>query len=158
MEIELESFWRWFAGLELVPIIKDHPRKYRRVARNRTPATSRLAGRAADDQRAHIEVLSRGIVNKILHQILSELHRNNGVVEGIYAGDVARHLLGSYTLAGAIKPAAARVRAGHDEPSELAQSRMPRQLRIGPRPSRLALAQAQIVKSAVEQTVHASSG
>ena len=115
VEIELESFWRWLSGLELVPAIKDiraNIERLREAELRRHRAW--LAGLPAD-QRAHIETLSRGIINKILHQILSELRRNNGIVEGIYAADVARRLLGSDILPDEIKSAAMRIRADEDD-------------------------------------------
>ena len=99
MEIELESFSRWFAGLELVPAIKDIRANIERLREIELRRHRGWLAGLPDGERAHIEALSRGIVNKILHQILSELHRNNGVVEGIYAADVARRLLGSDMLA-----------------------------------------------------------
>ncbi len=115
VELELESFWRWLSGLELVPAIKDiraNIERLREAELRRHRAW--LAGLPAD-QRAHIETLSRGIINKILHQILSELRRNNGVVEGIYAADVARRLLGSEILPEEIKSAATRIRTDEDD-------------------------------------------
>ena len=115
VELELESFWRWLSGLELVPAIKDIRANIERL-RDAELRRHRawIAGLPAD-QRAHIESLSRGIINKILHQILSELRRNNGVVEGIYAADVARRLLGSDILPDEIKSAATRIRADEDD-------------------------------------------
>jgi glutamyl-tRNA reductase len=111
IEIELESFWRWFAGLELVPAIKDIRANIERLRENELwRHRSWLAG-LPDNERAHIEALSRGIVNKILHQILSELHRNRGVVEGIYAAHVARRLLGSDMSAQEIKPVAMHIQS-----------------------------------------------
>ena len=115
VELELESFWRWLSGLELVPAIKDiraNIERLREAELRRHRAW--IAGLPAD-QRAHIETLSRGIINKILHQILSELRRNNGVVEGIYAADVARRLLGTDSLPDQIKLAATRIRADEDD-------------------------------------------
>jgi len=110
MEIELESFWRWFMRLELVPAIKDIRANIERLREIELRRHRGWLAGLSDDERAHIEALSRGIVNKILHQILSELHRNNGVVEGIYAADVARRLLGSDMLAEGIKPVVMRVK------------------------------------------------
>jgi glutamyl-tRNA reductase len=121
VEAELESFWRWLSGLELVPAIKDIRANIERL---REAELSRhrawLAG-LPEDQRVHIEALSRGIINKILHQILSELRRNNGVVEGIYAADVARRLLGSEATASdtrLLRDIADRLRDNDDDTDE----------------------------------------
>jgi len=115
VEVELESFWRWLSGLELVPAIKDIRANVERLREAELRRHRAWLAGLPEDQRTHIESLSRGIINKILHQILSELRRNNGVVEGIYAADVARRLLGSEISPQEIKPAAARIRADDDE-------------------------------------------
>jgi glutamyl-tRNA reductase len=108
VEGELESFWRWLSGLELVPAIKDIRANIERLREAELQRHRAWLAALPREQRTHIEALSRGIINKILHQILSELRRNNGVVEGIYAADVARRLLGS-EMPGEIKPAPARI-------------------------------------------------
>jgi glutamyl-tRNA reductase len=115
VELELESFWRWLSGLELVPAIKDIRANIERLREAELRRHRAWMAALPADQRAHIETLSRGIINKILHQILSELRRNNGVVEGIYAADVARRLLGSDILPDEIKSAATRIRADEDD-------------------------------------------
>jgi glutamyl-tRNA reductase len=115
VEVELEAFWRWLSGLELVPAIKDIRANIERLREAELRRHRAWLAGLPEDQRAHIEALSRGIINKILHQILSELRRNNGVVEGIYAADVARRLLGSEIAPEEIKPGAARIRADDDE-------------------------------------------
>ena len=99
VEIELESFWRWFAGLSWCRQSKTSAPISNGCAKSNSGGIAVGWPACPTGERAHIEALSRGIVNKILHQILSELHRNNGVVEGIYAADVARRLLGSDVLA-----------------------------------------------------------
>lgn len=97
VDVELEAFWRWLSGLELVPAIKDIRANIERLREAELKRHRAWLANLPEDQRIHIEALSRGIINKILHQILSELRRNNGVVEGIYAADVARRLLGGET-------------------------------------------------------------
>lgn len=94
VELELEAFWRWVSGLELVPAIKDiraNIERLRAVELGRHRAW--LAGLPAGE-RAHIEGLTRGLVNKILHQIVSELRRSRGVADAAYVAEVARRLLG----------------------------------------------------------------
>ncbi len=118
VEIELETFWRWLSGLELVPAIKDIRANIERLREAELRRHRAWLAALPEDQRSHIEALSRGIINKILHQILSELRRNNGVVEGIYAADVARRLLGGELTAEELRSAAARIRAGDDEPED----------------------------------------
>jgi glutamyl-tRNA reductase len=116
VEVELESFWRWLSGLELVPAIKDIRANVERLREAELQRHRAWLTGLPPEQRDHIEALSRGIINKILHQILSELRRNNGVVEGIYAAEVARRLLGGELLPADIK-SAAKIRID-DEPED----------------------------------------
>jgi glutamyl-tRNA reductase len=115
VEVELESFWRWLSGLELVPAIKDIRANIERLREVELKRHRAWLAALPEDQRGHIEGLTRGIVNKILHQILSELRRNNGVVEGIYAADVARRLLGSEPPPGQSKVVHADLREDGDD-------------------------------------------
>ncbi len=118
VEVELESFWRWLSGLELVPAIKDIRANIERLREAELRRHRAWLAGLPEDQRLHIESLSRGIINKILHQILSELRRNNGVVEGIYAADVARRLLGGEPAPGETRDAAVRISEDDDEADE----------------------------------------
>ena len=115
VEIELESFWRWLSGLELVPAIKDIRANIERLREAELKRHRAWLAALPADQRIHIEALSRGIINKILHQILSELRRNNGVVEGIYAADVARRLLGGEIAPAETKLMVTGTEEGDDE-------------------------------------------
>jgi len=93
---EVEGFWRWLSGLELVPTIKDirsHMDRLRDLEFKRHRAW--LAA-LQPDEREHIESLTRGIANKILHQVTTELRRSGGFVDGVYAAEIARRLLGSH--------------------------------------------------------------
>ncbi|MGO9057988.1 MAG: glutamyl-tRNA reductase [Candidatus Binataceae bacterium] len=118
VEIELESFWRWLSGLELVPAIKDIRANIERLREAELKRHRAWLTALPEDQRIHIEALSRGIINKILHQILSELRRNNGVVEGIYAADVARRLLGGEIGPGETKAMIRQIEEDDDENDE----------------------------------------
>jgi glutamyl-tRNA reductase len=99
VELELEAFWRWLTGLDLVPAIKDiraNIERLRTVELDRHRAW--LAALPARE-RSHIEGLTRGLVNKILHQIVSELRRSRGVADAAYVAEVARRLLGGDLVA-----------------------------------------------------------
>jgi glutamyl-tRNA reductase len=96
VEFELESFLKWLDGLDLVPAIKDirtSIERLRDVELDRHRAW--LAG-LEPDERARIESLTRGMVNKLLHRILSGLRNGNGSAstpDSLYAAEVARRLL-----------------------------------------------------------------
>ncbi|HVA78824.1 MAG TPA: glutamyl-tRNA reductase [Candidatus Binataceae bacterium] len=94
VELELDAFWRWMNGLDLVPTIKDI--RYS-IDRLRDLELGRHRGwlSALDPaERERVEVLTRGLTNKLLHRILQGL-RTSGVntPEGAYAAEVARKLL-----------------------------------------------------------------
>ena len=103
VELELESFLKWLDGLDLVPAIKDirtSIERLRDVELDRHRAW--LAG-LEPVERARIESLTRGMVNKLLHRILSGLRNGNaGAPDGLYAAEIARRLLCSeFVLEGA---------------------------------------------------------
>jgi glutamyl-tRNA reductase len=94
VELELESFLKWLDGLDLVPAIKDIRTSIERL---RDVELDRhrvwLAG-LEPVERARIESLTRGMVNKLLHRILSGLRNGNaGAADGLYAAEIARRLL-----------------------------------------------------------------
>jgi glutamyl-tRNA reductase len=74
VELEVDSFMRWLEGLELVPAIKDI--------------------RLEPGERARIEMMTRSLVNKLLHRVLSGLRDSqNATIERPYATAIARRLL-----------------------------------------------------------------
>ena len=96
VELELESFLKWMAGLDLIPTIKDI--RYS-IERLRDVELGRhrgwLAGLDASE-RERVELLTRGLTNKLLHRILSGLkQRDDKVLDGAFAAEVARRLLGA---------------------------------------------------------------
>ena len=96
VELELESFLKWMTGLDLIPTIKDI--RYS-IERLRDVELGRhrgwLAGLEASE-RERVELLTRGLTNKLLHRILSGLkQRDDKVLDGAFAAEVARRLLGA---------------------------------------------------------------
>lgn len=95
VEEEVESFWRWLNGLELVPTIKDIRSNIERLTETELRRHRAWLAALPPAERGQVESLTRGIANKILHQIMAELRRANGFVDGVYAAEVARRLLGT---------------------------------------------------------------
>jgi glutamyl-tRNA reductase len=91
---EVASFMRWMDGLDLVPAIKDI-----RVSMEHLRDTELGRHRAwlaglEPAERERVESLTRALVNKLLHRILSGLRRGGaGTSDPVYAAEVARRLL-----------------------------------------------------------------
>ena len=96
VELELESFLKWLAGLDLTPTIKDI--RYS-VERLRDVELGRHRGWLAQLEpavRERVEMLTYGLTNKLLHRILSGLkHRDDKTLDAAFAAEVARRLLGA---------------------------------------------------------------
>jgi glutamyl-tRNA reductase len=94
VEIELEAFWRWMNGLDLVPTIKDIRYSIDRLRDLELGRHRGWLSALEPAERERVEVLTRGLTNKLLHRILQGL-RISGVntPEGAYAAEVARKLL-----------------------------------------------------------------
>src|SRR5258708_5339122 len=96
VELELESFLKWLAGLDLTPTIKDI--RYS-VERLRDDELGRARGWMAQldpTERERVVLLTRGLTNKLLHRILSGLkQRDDKTLDAAFAAEVARRLLGA---------------------------------------------------------------
>ena len=94
VDLEVESFLKWLEGLDLVPAIKDirssvEQLRELELERHRAWLTSLAPG-----ERERIESMTRGLVNKLLHRILSGLRDGRaGIADGVYAAEIARRLL-----------------------------------------------------------------
>ncbi|MGH7949896.1 MAG: glutamyl-tRNA reductase, partial [Candidatus Binataceae bacterium] len=93
VEIELESFWRWMNGLDLVPAIKDIRTSMERLREQELARHRGWLLELAPEERERVELVTRGIVNKVLHRILAGLRRREDALpDGAYA-EIARRLL-----------------------------------------------------------------
>ena len=96
VEAELESFLKWLAGLDLTPTIKDIRYSIERI---RDVEMERHRGwLAALDAggRERVELLTRGLTNKLLHRIMSGLkQRGDKALDAAFAAEMARRLLGA---------------------------------------------------------------
>lgn len=99
VEHELDAFWRWLGGLELVPTIRDIRTGIEQMRSAELERHRAWLASLDPAGRDHVEALTRGIVNKIFHQVLTELRRGNGMVDGVYAAEIARRLLGGHLAA-----------------------------------------------------------
>ncbi|HKV56193.1 MAG TPA: glutamyl-tRNA reductase [Candidatus Binataceae bacterium] len=94
VELELDSFMRWLEGLELVPAIKDIRSSIEQLRSGELERHRVWLAGLEPAERARIELLTRSLVNKLLHRVLSGLRESHaGQPEGAYAAAVARRLL-----------------------------------------------------------------
>ena len=94
VEDEIASFQKWLGELEIVPTIKDIRVSIERLrdielARHRSWLQGLEPG-----ERERIEQLTRGLINKLLHRVLSGLRQNgSNSPDAIYTAEIARRLL-----------------------------------------------------------------
>ena len=92
VEQEVESFLNWRRSLELAPTIVALRKRFGRIAEEELQRTlPRLdAGSPAD--RAVLEAMGRSLVNKLLHQPLTQLKAGAGEPDGALLIDAVRRL------------------------------------------------------------------
>ena len=96
VELELESFLKWLAGLDLTPTIKDIRYSVERLRDDELGRHRGWLAQLAPSERERVEMLTRGLTNKLLHRILSGLkQRGDKTLDGTFAAEVARRLLGA---------------------------------------------------------------
>jgi glutamyl-tRNA reductase len=94
VELELDSFMKWLDGLDLVPAIKDIRSSIERLRDGELERHRAWLAGLAPAERARIESLTRSLVNKLLHRVLSGLRENRaGAPDGAHAAEIARRLL-----------------------------------------------------------------
>ena len=79
VEAEVESFWKWLQGLDVVPTIIALRDKLEGI--RQSEVERHLAALGSDDprQREAVERITRAIVNKILHHPVTALRRHQAV-------------------------------------------------------------------------------
>jgi glutamyl-tRNA reductase len=91
---EIESFLKWMAELEIVPTIKDIRGSIERLRDLELTRHRAWLGTLGPAERERIEMLTRGLVNKLLHRVMAGLrHHDRNSPDAIYTIEVARRLL-----------------------------------------------------------------
>lgn len=94
VELEVDSFMKWLGGLDLVPAIKDIRSSMERLRDFEMERHRAWLSGLEPRERARIEMLTRTLMNKMLHRVLSGLRNaRDGAADGLYAAEVARRLL-----------------------------------------------------------------
>ena len=92
VEEEVEAFLSWRRSLELAPTIVALRRRFGQIATEELErALPRLGGASASD-RAVLEAMGRSLVNKLLHQPMTQLKAGAGEPDGALLIDAVRRL------------------------------------------------------------------
>ncbi len=89
---EVDSFWRWFEGLDVVPTIVELRDKVEGIRRRELERYLVAVGEMDPRQREGIERLTRAIVNKILHAPVSALRTHQAARGESFYVEAARSL------------------------------------------------------------------
>lgn len=88
----VEEYWSWYAGLAVVPTIRDLRSRSERLRQEETERLlRRLAHLSPDDQKA-IDALTRSLINKLLHAPTVRLREAAGNGRGTTVLDTVRYL------------------------------------------------------------------
>ncbi|MGH8014283.1 MAG: glutamyl-tRNA reductase, partial [Candidatus Binataceae bacterium] len=105
VETELESFCKWIDQLDLVPAIKDIRSSIELLRDNELERHRAWLAALAPAERERIEALTRSLVNKLLHRVLSGLREGRtGTPDGLNTAEIARRLLCGNLLTDGFNP------------------------------------------------------
>jgi glutamyl-tRNA reductase len=93
VELETDSFMRWLNGLEVVPAIKQIRSSIEELRLEELQRNYRWMAELDTADRARIESMTRGLVNKLLHRVLSAIREDSSGPEQAYAAEIARRIL-----------------------------------------------------------------
>ncbi|MGH7907329.1 MAG: glutamyl-tRNA reductase [Candidatus Binataceae bacterium] len=93
VEQELDSFMRWLNALGLVPTIKEIRLSIEQLRDYELSRHRAWLKELEPAEQARIESLTRGLVNKLMHRILSGLRQDGEpAIAGVYSAALARRL------------------------------------------------------------------
>jgi len=92
IEDEVESFLSWRRSLELAPTIVALRKRFGQVAEEELRRALPRLGSLGESDRAVLEAMSRSLVNKLLHQPMTELKAGAGEPDGALLIDAVRRL------------------------------------------------------------------
>ncbi|MGH7843306.1 MAG: glutamyl-tRNA reductase [Candidatus Binataceae bacterium] len=94
VELEADAFMRWLGGLELVPAIKQIRSSIEQLRDDELERNQGWLAALPVAERVRVEAMTRGLVNKLLHRVLSALRDESaGAANQLHAAELARRLL-----------------------------------------------------------------
>ncbi|HEX2191333.1 MAG TPA: glutamyl-tRNA reductase [Longimicrobiaceae bacterium] len=88
----VEEFWSWYAGLAVVPTIRDLRERGEAVRQAELERALRRLAHLAPEDREAVDALSRALLNKLLHAPTVRLREAAGNGRGTAVLDTARYL------------------------------------------------------------------
>ncbi len=88
----VEEFWSWYSTLEVVPTIRDLRLRAERVRREEVERVLRRLRHLGPDDREAIDVLTRALMNKVLHSPTVRMREAVGNGRGTAVLDTVRYL------------------------------------------------------------------
>lgn len=92
VDAEVEGFWRWLEGLDVVPTIVALRDKMERIRRRELERQLSALGGLEPREREAVERLTRAIVNKVLHDPVTALRRHQAAHGESFYIEAARSL------------------------------------------------------------------
>jgi glutamyl-tRNA reductase len=88
----VEEYWAWFSGLAVVPTIRDLRNRSEALRRAEVEKALRRLSHLQESDREAIEILTRSLLNKLLHSPTVRLREAAGNGRGTSALDTVRYL------------------------------------------------------------------
>lgn len=88
----VDEFWSWYSGLEVVPTIRDLRRRAEALRRDETQRMLRRLRHLEPEDQEAIDVLTRSLLNKVLHSPTVRLREAVGNGRGTSVLDTVRYL------------------------------------------------------------------
>ena len=89
---EVELFWQWVAGLAAVPVLRTFRSQMNAVREDELARTMKKLAHLAPDDRAAVDLFSRALMNKFLHEPSVRLRAASANGHGLAIVDALRYL------------------------------------------------------------------
>ena len=89
---EVELFWQWVAGLAAVPVLRTFRSQMNAVREDELARAMKKLAHLAPDDRAAVDLFSRALMNKFLHEPSVRLRAASANGHGLAIVDALRYL------------------------------------------------------------------
>jgi glutamyl-tRNA reductase len=94
VEREVDRFWQWFEGLDVVPTIVELRAFAEDIRAEELSRTLDKIEGLTDTDRGRVEQMTQAIVNKLLHEPTAVLKRGDSAADDVALLSAARELFG----------------------------------------------------------------